>query len=306
MKILRFDDDRIGVLKNGDRVVDVSGAIDYRVEKGPQRVIEEVIDGFDDAYRSRFEEIVGGADGVGLDQVKLLAPVPRPSKCLAAFVNYKDSPERTKESLVIEYFYKSPDLVGPEGTIELLDIPPVTVWQPEAEIAFVVGKTAKHVEEADAYEHIFGYVPFVDVSARGLNRRTQFIPKGQDTYAVCGPWITTRDEVPDPHKLRVQSWVNESPRQDYSTEFMAYQIPEQVAWLTRFIRLVPGDVITTGTFHVGLGPLNDGDILDVEIERLGRARFYARGQGPRKDAAFLPGAPRDPNAPAPPPGFSRV
>ena len=155
----------------------------------------------------------------------------------------------------------------------------MAVWQPEAEIAFVVGAQTKNVEEADAYDYVFGYVPFFDISARGLNRRTQFIPKGQDTYAVCGPWITTKDEVDDPHQLRVQSWVNEGPRQDYRTEHMAHKIPEQVAWLSRFIRLQPGDVVTTGTYHPGLGPLNDGDVLEIEIEKLGRARFFARGQG---------------------------
>ncbi len=301
MKVLRFDDDRVGVLKDGERVVDVSRAIDYRVEKGPQRVMEEVIGDFD-AVRPRFESLVSESDGVPLDSVKLLAPVPRPGKCLAAFVNYLDSPERKKENLTIDFFYKSPDLVGPEGVIELVDIPPVAVWQPEAEIAFVVGAQAKNVAEADAYDHVFGYVPFFDISARGMNRRTQFIPKGQDTYAVCGPWITTRDEIDDPHRLRVQSWVNESPRQDYSTEHMAHTIPEQVAWLSRFIRLQPGDVITTGTYHPGLGPLNDGDVLEIEIECLGHARFFVRGEGPRKEADFMPGQTQVPSGG----GFTRV
>jgi 2-keto-4-pentenoate hydratase/2-oxohepta-3-ene-1,7-dioic acid hydratase in catechol pathway len=301
MKLLRFGDDRIGVLKNGDRVVDVSGTIDYRVEKGPQRAMEEVIGNFD-ALRFRFEALVNDNEGVPLDSVRLLSPIPRPGKVLAAFVNYLDSPTRKKESLVIDFFYKSPDLVGPEGTIELEDIPPVVVWQPEAEIAFVMGSDAKNVTESNAYDHIFGYVPFFDISARGMNRRTQFIPKGQDTYAVCGPWITTKDEVPDPHALRVQSWVNEGTRQDYSTEHMAHPIPEQVAWLTQYIQLHPADVITTGTYHPGLGPLNDGDVLEIEIERLGRARFFAKGKGPRKDAEFMPGQTQMPTGG----GFTRV
>ena len=301
MKILRFNDDRIGVLKGGDRVVDVSDTIEFRVEKGPQQMIEEVISDFD-RLRGQFEEIAGREDGIPLSSVKLLAPIPRPSKCLAAFVNYIDSPERKKADLVMDFFYKSPDLVGPDGTIHLVDIPQVKVWQPEAEIAFVMGPTPKNVAEGDAYDHVFGYVPFVDVSARGVSRRTQFIPKGQDTYAVCGPWITTRDEIDDPHRLRVQSWVNEGARQDYSTEYMAYTIPEQVAWLTRYIQLRPGDVITTGTFHVGLGPLNDGDVLEIEIEKLGRARFFAKGDGPRKEIEFTPGGGGAPAGP----GFTRV
>src|SRR5207249_8379139 len=142
MKILRFNDDRIGVLKGEDRVVDVSGVISYRVEKSPKRAIEEVIEGFEH-YRDKFQRSVDREHGVPLNTVKLLAPIPQPNKCLAAFVNYTDRPDRIPENLAIEYFYKSPELVGPGGTIELPDIPPVTGFHPEAEIAFVIGKLGK-------------------------------------------------------------------------------------------------------------------------------------------------------------------
>src|SRR5437773_8083900 len=107
MKILRFNDDRIGVLKGEDRVVDVSGEISYRLEKGPKRAIEEVIEGFEQ-YRDKFQRIVDRENGVPLNTVKLLAPIPQPNKCLAAFVNYTDRPDRITENLAIEYFYKSP------------------------------------------------------------------------------------------------------------------------------------------------------------------------------------------------------
>lgn len=296
MKILRFNDDRIGVL-NQNRVIDVSEAISYRVEKGPQRVIEEIIETFN-IYRSRFEQIAAKKSGVSLNSVKLLAPIPRPSKCLAAFVNYLDRPDRSLESLPNEYFYKAPELVGPEGTVELLDLPSVVVYQPEAELAFVIGKRAKNVKEAQAMDHVFGYVPFFDISARGLTRRTQFIPKGQDTFGPCGPWITTKDEIPDPHDIEVKSWVNGKPRQNYSTRFMAHKIPDQMAWLTRFTQLQPGDVIATGTYHEGLGPINDGDVLEIEIAGMGRARFFIKGHGARKDAEWLPGV----SQPQPPVG----
>ena len=120
MKILRFNDDRIGVLKNGANVVDVSGIIQYRVEKGPQRVMEEVIANFDD-YRKEFDRLCREGSGFPLSVVKLLAPIPRPSKCLAAFVNYLDSPERTPDTLPIEFFYKAPELLGPEGAVKAGD-----------------------------------------------------------------------------------------------------------------------------------------------------------------------------------------
>jgi 2-keto-4-pentenoate hydratase/2-oxohepta-3-ene-1,7-dioic acid hydratase in catechol pathway len=288
MKILRFNDDRVGALKGGDKVVDLSDTIQYRIEKGPQRVIEEVIENFD-ARRVEYEQIVAREAGVPLSSVKLLVPVPRPSKCLAAFSNYKDSPDRDPSTMHNEFFHKAPELLGPEGTVELLDIPPVVVFQPEAELAYVIGKQAKNVKEADALNYVFGYVPFVDISARGMLRRSQFVPKGQDTYGPCGPWITTKDEVAAPHDLNVKSWVNGKPRQDYNTKDMVHSIPDQIAWLSKHIQLQPGDVITTGTFHVGLGPINDGDVFEIEVVNLGKARFFIKSQGPRKDNEWLPG-----------------
>ena len=283
MKILRFNDDRIGVLKGEDRVVDVSGEISYRVEKGPKRAIEEVIEGFEQ-YRDKFQRIVDRENGVPLSTVKLLAPIPQPNKCLAAFVNYTDRPDRITENLAIEYFYKSPELVGPGGTIELPDIPPVTGFHPEAEIAFVIGKLGKNISVAEAMNYVFGYAPFFDISVRGLTRRTMFLPKGQDTHAALGPWITTKDEVPDVHSLTVRSWVAGEARQNYNTEYMAYKIPDQVAWLSKYVQLCPGDVIATGTYHPGLGPFNGGDLLEIEIERLGKCSFNVKGYGAKKFA----------------------
>jgi 2-keto-4-pentenoate hydratase/2-oxohepta-3-ene-1,7-dioic acid hydratase in catechol pathway len=303
MKILRFNDDRTGVLIDGDRVADVSEAISYREEKGPQRVMEQVIGEWESTYKAQFEAIAARGEGVPLDSVTLLTPVPRPSKVLAAFSNYLDEPSRKPEDVVIEFFYKAPEVVGPEGQVHILDIDPVFVWQPEAEIAFVIGKTGKNVSEADAYGSIFGYVPFVDISARGMNRRTQFLPKGQDTYGLVGPWITTADEIGDPHTLNVKSWVNGEARQDYSTGMMARKIPTQLSWLSRFLQLNPGDIVTTGTFHVGLGPINDGDVFEIEIEKMGKARYYIKADGPRKEPEFRPGHTKLPDAA---PGFTRV
>jgi len=297
VKILRFNEDLIGVVKNDNMVVDVSAAISSRKAKGPQRVMEEIIEGWR-KYRRRFEKILAEHDGIPLSSVNLRCPLPRPGKCLAAFVNYVDRPDRSPESLPNEYFYKSPDLVGPGETVELNDIPPAVVFQPEAEFAFVMGKTAKNVSESDALSYVFGYVPFFDISCRGLVRRTQFIPKGQDTHGCCGPWIITKDEIPDPHNVVVKSWTSGEPRQNYNTKFMAHKIPEQIAWLSKFLRLSPGDVIATGTYHEGLRPINPGDTIEIEFEGLGRTRFVVAGNSPRKDADWLPGR----NQPQPPPG----
>ena len=288
MQVLRFNDDRIGVLKNGDAVVDISGLISHREIRGAQGTMDELIGNFA-AYRPGIDKLLTSENGQPLAGVTLKPPLVRPSRVLAAFVNYLDRPDRTVDSLPMEFFHKAPELVGPEGTILLPDIEAVAEFHAEAELAFVIGRHCKNVSEAEAMDHVFGYVPFFDVSARGMTRRSQFLPKGQDTFAPAGPWITTRDEVRDPHDLTVKSWVNGEARQDYNTKHMAHKIPAQIAWLSRFIQLQPGDVVATGTYHTGLGPVNVGDTLEIDISGLGRARFFCRGSSPRKAKGFQPG-----------------
>jgi len=296
LKILRFNDDRIGVIKDGNMVVDVSDSVSARKAKGPQRVIEEIIEGWR-KYRRRFEKILAEQPGVPLDSVQLRCPLPRPSKCIAAFSNYIDRPGRTADNFPNEYFYKSTDLIGPDGVVELRDIPASVVYQPEAEFAFIIGKTTKDVTENKALDYVFGYVPFFDISTRGMVRRTQFIPKGQDSHGCCGPWIITKDEIPDPHNVNVKSWTNGEPRQNYNTSAMAHKIPNQIAWLSRFVRLNPGDIVATGTFHEGLMPVNSGDTIEIEFAD-SRAKFPVKGNSPRKEVDWLPGK----NQPTPPPG----
>ena len=102
-------------------------------------------------------------------------------------------------------------------------------------ICLFIGKTAKNVPEKKALDYVFGYVPTFDISTRGLVRRTQFIGKGQGCHGCCGPWIITKDEIPDPHNVVVKSWTNGEPRQNYNTSAMAHKIPNQIAWLTKFV-----------------------------------------------------------------------
>ena len=291
MKLVCFNENRLGVLKD-ERVVDVTSALPHWGIKRLQTHVEEVLEEFG-TYRPKFEELQAQEAGVPLSAVSLLPPLPRPSKVLAAFVNYRDREGAPDPPM--EFFYKSPTgIVGPGGTVELPDNDAVGVYHFEAELAYVIGKRAKHVSEADAMEYVFGYVPFIDVSARpagGVQRRTQFMGKGQDTFAPIGPYLVTKDEVPDPHDLQVRLWVNEGLRQDYRTSDMAHRIPAQIAWLTQFVTLVPGDVITTGTHHRGLGPVNGGDVVDFEIEKLGRMTLSVKGYGPPKTAEWRPGGP---------------
>jgi 2-keto-4-pentenoate hydratase/2-oxohepta-3-ene-1,7-dioic acid hydratase in catechol pathway len=287
VKILRFDDDRIGVLRQ-DTVFDISHLISHREYRGPQGTIEELIGHFD-AYEGLIAEVVAKGNGRPLSSVQLLPPLPRPGRVLAAFVNYLDRPDRTLDSLPLEFFHKSPYLVGPGGDVELPDVATIKEFHAEAELAFIVGNPSRSSAAQDWRRHVFGYVPFFDVSARGLTRRSQFLPKGLETFSACGPWITTADEIADPHDLIVKSWVSGEPRQNYSTRFMAHKIPAQIEWLSRFVKLQPGEVVATGVFHEGLGPINCGDTLEIEISGLGRASFNVKGDSPRKVAGFQPG-----------------
>jgi 2-keto-4-pentenoate hydratase/2-oxohepta-3-ene-1,7-dioic acid hydratase in catechol pathway len=288
MQILRFNGNRVGVLTGGDTVTDVSDLITHRDLRGPQGTMDELITRFGE-YRPMIEEKIKYGYNKPLSEVRLEAPLPRPSRVLAAFVNYLDRPDRSIDSLPMEFFHKAPELVGPEGTIELPNIDAVIEFHAEAELAFVIGRHGKNVPAAEAMDYVFGYMPFFDISARGMTRRSQFLPKGQDTFAVCGPWITTADAVADPHDLQVKSWVSGEARQNYNTKHMAHKIAAQIAWVSRFIQLQPGDVIATGTYHEGLGPVNVGDTLEIEIGGLGRSRFHFKGDSPRKARGFQPG-----------------
>lgn len=286
MKILRFNDDRIGILQ-GEDIVDISDLISNRLYRGAQGAMEDLISGFE-AYKPKIEVLVAQGLRTPLTSATLRSPLARPSRVLAAFVNYWNSDQRG-ERKPIEFFHKSPHLVGPDAPIELPNIEAVVEYQPEAELGFVIGANARRVSEKDALSYVFGYIPYVDVSARGMTRRSQFLPKGQDGFSACGPWITTSDEVVDPHKLTVMSWLNGEARQNFSTSLMVYNINEQLAWLSRFVELRPGDLVATGGFHEGLRAFNVGDKFDIEITGLGRASFDVAGDSPRKIANFKPG-----------------
>jgi 2-keto-4-pentenoate hydratase/2-oxohepta-3-ene-1,7-dioic acid hydratase in catechol pathway len=123
-------------------------------------------------------------------------------------------------------------------------------------------------------DHVFGYTVFNDVSSRDiahLDNGRMDRGKGFDTFAVMGPWLVTRDEIPDPHDLRIQLRLNGELRQDASTSDMMYRIPKQIAWLSTAMTLEPGDVISTGS-PSGVGKIKPGDLIEGEVERVGAIR----------------------------------
>ncbi len=275
MKLLYFDEFKLGVL-NGDSVVDVSDAVRDVPHLGPHDLISGVIARFGE-YRRRIEDAAQRGKGVPLAQVKIRAPLPKPTNIVCMAVNYMEDGTRS-EPAPINAFLKSPSAVmGPEDTMVLPDVP-ATIFEGEAEVALVIGKRASHVSAADAMSYIFGYTNFIDGSARGLAPagNTFYQMKSRDTFAPIGPYLVTADEITDPHKLQVQLWVNRALKQNFNTSDMAHKIPRCIEWVTSIHALEPGDILATGTNHRGLSGFQNGDTIELETEGLGRLRFNVR------------------------------
>ncbi len=301
MKLVLFDEYKLGVLQDG-RVLDAMEALEGQVFRRPQDLMEEVITRWDE-LKPRIEAAVQGKEGVAVTEVKLRAPVPKPSKLICAAVNYLEFGQR--EPAVLDAFLKSPNAVIGTGNTCELPPAPATVFHHEPELAFVVGKTATKVSQSDAMSHIFGYCNFLDMSARGLQGavgNSFFLGKCWDTFAPMGPALVTADEIADPHELQVKLWNNDNPMHDYPTSDMAHRIPELISEFSKITTLEPGDVIATGTNHQQIGAVQDGDVIRMEIQELGpplvirvsdpSKREWPRGIDTEMAARVIAAAPR--------------
>jgi 2-keto-4-pentenoate hydratase/2-oxohepta-3-ene-1,7-dioic acid hydratase in catechol pathway len=275
MKLLYFDDFKLGVLK-GDHVVDVSGVVRDIPHIGPHDLISGLIERFEE-YRSRLDDCVANSDGVPLSGVKIRPPLPRPGNIDCMAVNYMEDGTRDKPAPINAFHKASSAVLAHEGTMVLPD-EPATVFEGEAEIALVIGKYASNVSAADAMDYVFGYVNFIDGSARALppTGNNFFQIKSRETFAPMGPYLVTADEIDDPQKLHIRLWVNGQCRQDFNTDDMAHNMARCIEWLSAIHPLQPGDVIATGTNHRGLSPFMDGDTVELEGEGLGRLRIHIR------------------------------
>jgi 2-keto-4-pentenoate hydratase/2-oxohepta-3-ene-1,7-dioic acid hydratase in catechol pathway len=275
VKLCFFDSYKLGVIK-ADGVVDVSDVVRDVPHLGPHDLINGVIERFAD-YRKKLEDAAAKGKAVPLAQVRLRAPLPRPTNIDCMAVNYMEDGTRS-EPAPINAFHKSPGaVIGPDETMVLPDVP-ATIFEGEAEMALVIGKRASNVSAGEAMGYIFGYVNFIDGSARGLPPagNTFYQMKSRDTFAPMGPYIVTADEIADPHRLQVRLWVNGTLKQNFNTDDMAHKIPRCIEWVTSIHALGPGDVLATGTNHRGLSGFQDGDLVELETEGLGRLRFHVR------------------------------
>jgi len=275
MKLLLFDDFKLGVLK-GDTVVDVSPVVREIPHTGPHNLISGLIESFGD-YRGGLEKATADGKGVPIASVRIRPPLPRPVNIDCMAVNYMEDGTR-KEPAPINAFHKSPNcVIGDNDTMVLPDVP-ASIFEGEAEMALVIGKRAANVPAAKAMEYIFGYVNFIDGSARGLPPagNTFYQMKSRDTFGPMGPYLVTADEVKDPDNLQVRLWVNGTLMQNYNTSDMAHKIPRCIEWVSSIHPLEPGDVLALGTNHRGLNPFQDGDLVELENEPLGRLRVKIR------------------------------
>jgi len=275
MKLLFFDDFKLGVL-NGDAVVDVSQAVKDIPHLGPQDIINGVITRWAE-YRPKLEQAAKAGKGVPVSQVKIRPPLPKPTNIVAMAVNYMEDGTRS-EPAPINAFHKSPNaIIGNDETMVLPDVP-ATIFEGEAEVAVIIGKRASNVRAADAMSYIFGYTNFIDGSARGLppSGNTFYQMKSRDTFCPLGPYLVTADEIRDPHNIPIKLWVNGELKQNFNTNDMAHKIPRCIEWVTSIHTLEPGDVLATGTNHRGLSAFQNGDLVELETEGLGRLRINVR------------------------------
>jgi 2-keto-4-pentenoate hydratase/2-oxohepta-3-ene-1,7-dioic acid hydratase in catechol pathway len=192
-------------------------------------------------------------------------------------VNYMED-GTLKEPAPINGFHKSPSAVIGQGDTMVLPDVPAGIFEGEAELAVVIGKRASHVRAADAMDYVFGYTNFIDGSARALPPpgNVFYQMKSRDTFAPIGPYLVTKDEIRDPQKLQVRLWVNGTLKQNFNTDDMAHDIRRCIEWVTSIHTLEPGDILATGTNHRGLSAFQDGDVVELETEGVGRLRINVR------------------------------
>ncbi|WP_276347846.1 fumarylacetoacetate hydrolase family protein [Daejeonella sp. JGW-45] len=216
------------------------------------------------------------------DSERLGAPFARPSKILCIGLNYAKHAAETGAATPIEpiLFMKSTtSLIGPFDDVVIPKNSVKSDW--EVELAFVIGKRASHVSEEEAMDYIAGYCLHNDVSEREFQLErggTWDKGKGCDTFAPMGPFMATADEIKDPHNLRLWLKLNGKILQDSNTDDLIFNIPFLISYLSQFMTLLPGDVVSTGTpagVGLGLNPpvfLKDGDVMELGIDGLGVSR----------------------------------
>ncbi|MEQ9642279.1 MAG: fumarylacetoacetate hydrolase family protein [Alphaproteobacteria bacterium] len=275
MKLLYFNDFRLGVLTDAG-VVDVTAATEGIPHTDPGDLMSGLIARWAD-YRGALESAAKAGPAVPVDSVRIRPPLPRPGNIDCMAVNYMENGTLPKPA-PINAFQKAANAIIGDGDTMVLPDAPATVFEGEAELGLVIGKRCSNVSEAEAMDYVFGYLNFIDGSARGLPPASNvfFQAKSRDTFAPIGPYLVTADEVPNPQNLHVRLWNNGELFQDFNTDDMAHKLPKLISWISSIHTLEPGDLVATGTNHRGLNPFMNGDKIELEVEGMGRLTVNVR------------------------------
>ncbi len=272
MKLIRFGEagrEKPGVIISGKRYDVSSRIIDYD---------EKFFAGDGLAYLQKLSA------GTKLNEVsgnaRLGPPVARPSKLICIGLNYSDHAKESNMQVPPEpvlFFKSTTAITGPDDPLVIPKNSRKTDW--EVELAVVIGKKASYVTEAEAADHIAGYLLHNDYSERAfqLERSGQWVKgKSCDSFAPLGPWLATPDEIPDINHCRLWLKLNGKIMQDGNTQNLVYRIPYLISYISQFMTLLPGDIISTGTpAGVGMGQkpepvyIKPGDLIELGIDGLG-------------------------------------
>jgi 2,4-didehydro-3-deoxy-L-rhamnonate hydrolase len=285
MKLCRFDEDRLGVVKC-DMVHDVTAAQDEIRKSARYDMKGDAVIAALPRWRSRIEEMAAKAPGKPISSVKLLSPVARPSKAMAAPTNYKKHIDemRSRTDLPRDATRAPPD-IGKAGIFLKANSSIVGVSEGiplrfpdrpnehEIELVIIIGKQGTDIPKAKFKDYIAGYAMGLDMTCRGSEDRS--FRKSIDGYSVIGPWMVTADEIANPDDLVITLHCNNDLRQTADTKDLIYDCGRLIEFASSFYTLYPGDVYFTGTPH-GVGPVKAGDTLRGKNDVLGELVITAR------------------------------
>ncbi|WP_430626580.1 fumarylacetoacetate hydrolase family protein [Sulfobacillus thermotolerans] len=275
MKLAVFDEARVGLIVDHS-VVDITDWVPDWSPRWPYAWMLPFIAQFD-AKRAQWEDLAANGPRQPLDKVHLRAPVPMPSKIIAAPVNYvlhqqemggaKGVYAGTQVKTIEDYglFLKpSSSIAGPDETITLPFAERRT--DHEAEVGVIIGRQVRNITEDEAEQAIFGFTGLLDLSVRGPEDRPY--RKGFDGFCPIGPWIVTKDEIPDINHMTFRLWVNGALRQEGCTQDMIYSIRRLISLASYQTTLFPGDIIASGTPQ-GVGEVKPGDEMHLQVDGIG-------------------------------------
>lgn len=284
MRICRFNDNRLGVVRN-NYVYDVSDVTNNLPElKWPVPNGDHFFNNLT-SMLPLMEKQSENVPGTPIEAVKLLSPVANPGKIIAAPVNYKLHLDESREDKQINFgthvktiddygvFLKAPSsLIGPSDSV-VADWPDRRIDH-EIELAVVIGKEGFRISEGEALSHVAGYMIGLDMTIRGTEDRS--FRKSLDTFCVLGPYMVTSDEITDPANLDFEISVNGEVRQKSNTSLLIWNTQKLIAYASNAYTLYPGDVILTGTPE-GVAPVVPGDVMHARIDQIGEMSVKVSG-----------------------------